>query len=227
MFKNNIEMAEHSDKNIIEIQEVSHEEHSAHDIKQTHSTSLETSNKTEQISDSQSNSVSPSRDYSHVMLVQTPQQEQLCGQHLILADQPSKQKSNKKQNRPTTLETGQVFYTVASYQSAMEYRELDPKSLTLHYGSVTPYGTIASGSYPIDVQNQQSPSKELFSSPVLRSPGVDSNSSFSTSLYSSLLRASDSGVHKMKLGPKQFDYVDFMPGKARETCCKTHYLTFE
>ena len=151
-----------------------------------------------------------------VMLVQTPDQERMCGQHLVVADTVERKKTSDKRKSP---EPEPVSYRLTSYDTAVEYRELDPKTLTLHYGEVTPYGTIAHSVVETDGRASSASDRKH------RRRG--SSESFSTSVYSSLLRTSDSGVHKLKLGEQGIYYEDFLPKLIKEHFCKNdQYSSF-
>jgi len=174
----------------------------------------------------------PSPSSNCVMLMQTPEQEQTCSRHLVVPDTEERKKSVQKHKTPSSSsQPDQVFYTIASYDSTMEYKELDPKTLSWHYGEVTPYGTVAQSYVEVDGRtpsrtsrtkspNRSSGAKSPNRSSGAKSPKRDSSSSFSTSIYSSLLRTSDSGIHKVKLGQRGIYYVDFLPTIKKGKCCK-------
>ena len=157
-----------------------------------------------------------------VMLMQTPEQEQTCSRHLVVANNTEPKKSKgKKKTSSTSSQPDQVFYTIASYDSTMEYRELDPKTLSWHYGEVTPYGTVTPTYVETDGRAQSRASGA-------KSPQRESSSSFGTSIYSSLLRTTDSGVHKVKLGQRGIYYIDFLPKTKKENFYKNNeYMGFE
>ena len=156
-------------------------------------------------------------------LMQTPEQEQTCSRHLIVADTVERKNASKKRNLSpaSSSQREQILYTVASYDPALEYKELEPKTLAWHYGEVTPYGTVAHSSVESDGRAASRISDT-------KAPNRNSDSSFSTSIYSSLLRATDSGVHKVKLGQRGIYYIDFLPTKKKENFYKNdEYLGFE
>ena len=180
-----------------------------------------------------------------VFLMQTPEQEQTCSRHLVVADSREQKKTTEKRKTPSSSsKPDQVFYTIASYDSAMEYKELDPKTLSRHYGEVTPYGTVAQSYVEIDgrtpsrasgtkspnrLSGAKSPNRSSGAKSPKRSksPKRHSSSSFSTSIYSSLLRTTDSGIQKLKLGERGIFYIDFLPSKKKERFCKKdEYLGF-
>ena len=166
---------------------------------------------------------SPKGEENSILLLQTPKQEMTYHQQMVVGipeRSPLKKRLSKIRGiSPVRKSKEEISYCISSYDNSMEYGQLDPQTLTLHYGKVTPYGTIAQENIETDGQSQNKHENR-------ENPRSEFGHSSSKPFYSSLLHTSNEGTQIMRIGSKGISYVDFMPQKKKESCCKTKYLNF-